>query len=102
MRLAGALGAELDQVVVAFDERDQAHKLEEFAASAEQFGIEADGLHEQVDPLIGGEPSARLKVLLHVELRQLDRLDRAEDPRHEALVLGVEVLDVADAPDAAD
>ena len=102
MRLAGALGPELDEVVVALDERDEPHELEELAATAEQFGVEADGLHEEVDPLIGGEPAARLEVLLHVELRELDRLDRAEDPRHSTLVFGVEVLDVADAPDTTD
>ena len=34
--LAGALWAELDQVVVALDERDEAHELEELAATAEQ------------------------------------------------------------------
>ena len=100
--LAGALGAELDEVVVALDERDQAHELEELAATAEQFGVEPDGLHEQVDPLIGGEPATRLEVTVEVEVRQLDGLDRAEDPRHDALVFAVEVLDVADAPDAAD
>ena len=65
-------------------------------------GVEADGLHEQVDPLVGGEPAARLEVVVEVELRQLDWLDRAEDPRHDALVVAVEVLDVADAPHAAD
>ena len=62
VRLAGALGAELDEVVVALDERDQPHELDELGPPAEQLGVEPDGLHEQVDPLVGGELAPRGEV----------------------------------------
>ncbi|MPN22473.1 hypothetical protein SDC9_169856 [bioreactor metagenome] len=99
---AGALGAEFDQVVVALGERDEAHELNELAPPAEQLGVEPDGLDEQVGPFFGREPASRLEGLIDVEPRELDRLDRAEDPGHHPLVVAVEVLDVADAPHAAD
>ena len=42
------------------------------------------------------------QVAVEVEVGELDRLDRAEDPGADARVVAVEVLDVADAPHAAD
>ena len=51
--LAGALWPQLDQVVVALAEGDQAHQLHQLAAPAEQLRVEADALHQQVDPLVG-------------------------------------------------
>src|SRR6185437_910723 len=62
--LAGSLRPELDEVVVALDERDQANKLKELASPAEHRGVEPDGLHEQVDPLVGGESATGGEVLV--------------------------------------
>ncbi len=102
VRLAGALRPEFDDVVVALDERDQASQGDELAALVELLGVEADRLHEQVDPFLGRERFAGLVVVVDVDAGDLDGLEAAEDPRHDALVVGVEVLDVADAPDTAD
>src|SRR5699024_2879553 len=99
--LAGALRPEFDDVVVTLDERDQAGQSDQLAALVELFGVEADRLHEQIDPLIGRERLAGLVVAVDVDAGDLDGLEAAENPRHDALVVGVEVLDVADAPDAA-
>lgn len=99
VRLARALGAELDEVVASLDERDEPDQLDELGPPAEQLGVEPDGLHEQVDPLVAGELPPCSQVALKVEVRQLDRLDRAEDPRSDSCVVGVEILDVADTPD---
>ena len=50
MRLAGALGAKFNQVVVALAKGDQPCELQKFGAPPKEVGIEADALHEQVDP----------------------------------------------------
>ena len=50
-----------------------------------EFEAEANGLDEEVDPLV-------------VEARELDGLDRAENPGHKASVVAVPILDVADVP----
>jgi hypothetical protein len=51
---SGPLGAEFEQVVVAFAERDEADQLGELAAAAEHLRIEADALDEHVYPLFRG------------------------------------------------
>ena len=52
MRFSSALGAQFDEVVVAFDVGNEAGQLEEFRASAKLIGIEADRGNEQVDPFV--------------------------------------------------
>src|SRR5690606_22531542 len=42
MRLTGALRAELDEVVVALNERNQAYQLDELGSAAEEFRVEPD------------------------------------------------------------
>ena len=53
--LARALGAQLQQVVVALAERDQPDQGEQLAPPREGLGIKAHALHEHVHPLIGAE-----------------------------------------------
>jgi hypothetical protein len=98
VRFARALGAELDQVVVALAERDQAHQLADLVALAEHLRVEAHALDQQVDPLVGGELLSSLHVPIEVEVRQLDWLDGRQDPRRVVLLLGEQVLQVSDAP----
>ena len=78
------------------------HELDELGPPSEQLRVEPDGLDQQVDPLISREFSPGREISLEVEVRQLNRLDRTQDPRHEPGVVAVEILDVADAPDATD
>ena len=89
MRFSGALGAQLDEVVVAFDVWNEAGQLEEFRASAELIGIEADRGDEQVDPLVGAERGAPRAVAAEIEARQLDGLKAGDDPRAGRLRAGV-------------
>src|SRR5699024_7947135 len=99
--LAGALRPEFDDVVVTLNDRAKAGQSDELAALVELLRVEADRLHEQIDPLLGRDRFASLVVVIDVDAGDLDGLEAAEDPRDDALVVGVEVLDVADAPDAA-
>src|SRR5262249_17507114 len=101
-RFAGAFRTELDKVVVALDEGNEPRDLDKLGTAAAQFGVETDGLDQKVDPLFGRELTTGRDVAVEVEVRELDGLDRAENPRHDAGVVAVEVLDVADAPDPAD
>jgi hypothetical protein len=100
--LAGALGAQLDQIVIALAVGNQAHKLEQLVALAEQFRVEAHALNQQVDPFVSAELPPSRQVALHVEVGELDRLDPVQQPGTGVLVLAVSVFKVGDAPDAAD
>jgi len=101
MGLAGALGAEFDQVVVALGVRHQADQLADLAAPAEEVGVEADALDEQVDPFRGGEVAAGGQVGVEIEMGELDGLEGGQDPGRGVLVLAEQVLQVGDAPDPA-
>src|SRR5699024_8237863 len=85
--LAGALRPEFDDVVVTLNERDQAGQSDELAALVELLRVEADRLHEQIDPLLGRERFASLAVVIDVDAGDLDGLEAAEDPRDDALVV---------------
>ena len=98
--LAGALGAELDEVVVVLDVRNQARQLDELVALAEVLGVQADGMHEQVHPLLGGEVGPALLVVVQVHIGHLNRLQVRDDPPHRRLVV-VGVRHREDAPHAA-
>jgi hypothetical protein len=74
----------------------------QLAALAEHLRVEADALHQQVDPLVGGELLAGLDVAVEIEVGELDRLEGRQDPGAGVLVLGELVLEVGNAPDAAD
>ena len=89
VRLASPFRAELDQVVVALAIGDQAHQLHQLAAPAEELGVEADALDQQIDPFVRGELPARGQVAVEIEVRELDRLERLQDPRADLFVLGV-------------
>ena len=102
MGLAGSLGAQLDQVVIAFAKRDQAEQLGQLVAPAEHFRVEADTLQEQVHPLVNGELLAGLEVAIKVKVGELDRLEGRQDPRTGVLVLGEFILEIGYAPHAAD
>jgi hypothetical protein len=102
VRFAGSLWAKFDQVVVALAKRDQADQLGQLAAAAEHLGIEADALDQQVDPLVGGELLAGLHIAVKIEMGQLDRLEGRQDPGSGVLVFTELILEVGDAPDAAD
>ena len=39
----------------------------EFFATAEGFGVQADTLHQHIDPFVGAEMSASFHVLVKVE-----------------------------------
>src|SRR5690606_31712610 len=88
VRFAGSLGAKLDQVVVALAKRDQADQLGQLAALAEHLRVEADALHQQVDPLVGGELFAGLNIAVEIEMGELDRLEGRQDPGAGAFVFG--------------
>jgi len=100
--LAGALRAQLDQIVVPLNVRDEAEQLEQLAATAKGFRLEADALHQQVDPLIGCEGRPQVPILLVVDLGDLDRLDGLEDPWRDPRILRKLVLHIGDAPHAGD
>lgn len=89
MRFSGALGAQLDEVIVAFDVGNEAGQLEEFRASAELIGIETDRGDEQVDPLVGAERGAPRAVAAEIEARQLDGLKAGDDPRAGCFCSGI-------------
>lgn len=78
MRLAGALWSKLDQIVVAFHERDHAHQVQEFGAVAEQIRVESDRLHQQVDPLPRGELRAHGQIVFAVIMRHLHGHERCK------------------------
>ena len=67
VRLAGSFRTQFHQVVVAFTKCDQACQLIEFFATAEGFGVQADTLHQHIDPFVGAEMSASFHVLVKVE-----------------------------------
>ena len=99
MRLPGALGAELHQVVVALHVGDQAQDLEHFGALGELRGVQAHGCDQQVDPLLRREVAPGVGVLLEGEPGQLDRLQARDVPRGGLGALqGGEVRHVGHAP----
>ncbi|MNG17443.1 hypothetical protein D3C84_1014310 [compost metagenome] len=100
--LAGAFWPQFDQVVVTLAERDQADQLQQLVTLTEHLRVEANTLNQQIDPLIRGELLTRLQVALEVEPRDLDRLERSQNPRRCRFVLGVLVLQISDTPHAAD
>ena len=102
MRLAGALWSKLDQIVVAFHERDHAHQVQEFGAVAEQIRVESDRLHQQVDPLPRGELRAHGQIVFAVIMRHLHGHEPMQTPRHLVAVAGIGVYQRAHAPDARD
>jgi hypothetical protein len=95
-------GAKLDQVVVSLAKRDQADQLGQLAALAEHLRIKADALHQQVDPLVGGELLAGLNVAVEIEMGQLNRLESGQDPRAGAFVFGKLIFQISNAPHSAD
>ena len=99
---AGSLGAKFNQVVVTFAKRDQADQLGQLAALAEHLRVEADALHQQVDPLVGGELFAGFNIAVEIEMGELDRLEGRQDPRAGAFVFGKLIFQISDAPHAAD
>ena len=54
----------------------------------------------KVNPFLSCELRACFVVVVDVDAGDLDGLEAPEDPRHDTLVVGVKVFDVADAPDA--
>ena len=101
MGFAGAFGAELDHVEVAFDERYHAHKQQQFRPVTEQFRVEPDRLHEQVDPFLCRERLAPLDEVVHVVGGHLHGFEAVQPPRHFVLLARVGVSDTAYAPDAS-
>ncbi len=69
MRLTGPLGAELNQVVVAFTEWNQSNQLQQFASAAKALWIEANALNQRVDPVVGAELSSVGDIAIEVEVR---------------------------------
>ncbi len=61
--LTGFAWGELDHVDVVFDERDAAAEVEELLPAVEGLGVEAAGVDEDIEPLVGGELGAFLEVL---------------------------------------
>ena len=72
--LAGPLGAQLDQVVVALAERDKADKLSKLIALAEHLRIETYALDQQVNPLISGELLTCLQIAVEIKAGNLNWL----------------------------
>ena len=101
MRFAGPLRPEFDDVVIPFAKRNQPDQLQQFAAAAECLGVEADALNQHIDPFVGRETLASRDVLVEIESGQLDGLQRFQQPGY-AIFFRMLVLDVSDAPDAAD
>ena len=99
--LARALGSQFDQVIVALAVRHQAHQLQQLSSAPKERRIEADALHQQVDPLVGGKGAPGLQVLAKVKTRKLDRLERVEDPGDVVPLVVKLVSQVGDAPHAA-
>ena len=99
MRLAGPLGTEFHQVVVALNEGNQTHQVEEFGPGAEHGGVETDGLDEQIDPLLGAKLLPGTGIGLQVQAGELDGLERVKPPGNVFRIARVGVDDVADAPD---
>ena len=89
VRFSGALGAQFNEVVVAFDVGNEAGQLEEFRASTKLRGVEADRGDEQVDPLVGAERGAPPAIAFEIKTRQLDSLKAGDDPRAGRLRAGV-------------
>ena len=75
MRLTGPLGTEFHQVVVALNEGNQTHQVEELGPGTEHGWVEADGLDEQVDPLFGAELLPGAGIGVQVQARELDGLE---------------------------
>jgi len=71
VRLTRALGAELQQVVVALAEGDQPDQGQQFAPPRERLGVEAHALHEHVQPLIGAELRSGVEELVMVDAGHL-------------------------------
>ena len=67
MRLARALGAKFNQVVVAFTKWDQADQLQKLVALAKHLRVEANALYEQVDPLFRAELFSCLNITVKFE-----------------------------------
>ena len=74
MRLARALGAKFNQVVVAFTKWDQADQLQKLVALAKHLRVKANALYQQVNPLLGAKLLACLNVAIKFKARDLDRL----------------------------
>ena len=89
MRFSSALGAQFDEVVVAFDVGNQAGQLEEFRTPTKLRRVEADRGDEQVNPLVGAERGAPPAIAFEIEARQLDGLKAGDDPRAGRLRAGI-------------
>ena len=100
--LARSARTELDEVVVALGERDEAHEEEQLQPPRHLGRLVAHAAHDEVEPLVGRELAADAPVLLEVEGRDLDRRELVDPER----VLALRLLVVLEAhvdlrPDAA-
>ena len=86
MRFARPLRAELDEIVIALNERDESHELQQLASPAEALGVEADRLKQKVDPFICRRSLFGLQIAFIVEFGNLDRLEVPKNPRGSSLV----------------
>jgi len=102
VRLTGALGTQLQQVVVALAEWDQPDQGEQLAPPSEGLGVKPHALHEHIHPLIGAELRAGLQELLMVHPGHLDRLDAGDLPGAGLGIDGQLVFHIGDGPDATD
>src|SRR4051812_20271626 len=86
--LSGAARPELDEVVVALDERDHAQDGYSLSAFGECRGLEPDGPNQEVDPFLCGERAPGLREHVeHVRLRHLNRAHRLDRERAASLLL---------------
>lgn len=74
----------------------------QLAALAEHLRVEADALHQQVDPLAGGELFAGFNIAAEIEMGELDRLEGRQDPGAGAFVFGKLIFQISNAPHSAD
>jgi hypothetical protein len=79
--LARTARPELDQVVVALRERDEAHEEEQLQAPRHLARLVAHAAHDEVEPLVGRELAADAAVLLEVEGGDLDGRELVDPER---------------------
>src|SRR4051794_26202287 len=81
--LARAARTQLDQVVIALDERNQPGQVKQLTAMGEVLvsGLEAERAQQKVDPFVAGERLARFLHRANIARRQLNRLELVDEER---------------------
>src|SRR5690606_29605063 len=70
--LTRAARAQLDEIVVALGERDEAHEEEQLQAAAHLGRLVAYAAYDEIEPLVSRELAPNAPVLLEVERGDLD------------------------------